>query len=140
MPLRAGVYVSGALVRGGRLLLLRRAPGDTTRAGLWELPGGSVEQGETLQEAVEREVWEETGMRVSVDAPYAADLFEARRSDGSRGPVVAIRFRCRGPYEGEPRLARGEHDAFAWVAPGELEAHATHSGGLAVLRLAFGSE
>lgn len=46
----------------GRVLLLKR-----TRApwrGLWGFPGGHVESGETLRQAVVREVWEETGLRV----------------------------------------------------------------------------
>ena len=47
--------------RVGRLLLQRRADG-----GQWGLPGGSMEIGESLHEAVRREVLEETGLRVAV--------------------------------------------------------------------------
>ncbi|TQN41566.1 ADP-ribose pyrophosphatase YjhB (NUDIX family) [Blastococcus colisei] len=48
----------------GRLLLIRR--GHDPHAGLWSLPGGRVEEGETLAQAVRREVLEETGLRVAV--------------------------------------------------------------------------
>lgn len=48
----------------GRLLLVRR--GHDPHAGLWSLPGGRVEDGETLERAVRREVLEETGLRVDV--------------------------------------------------------------------------
>jgi 8-oxo-dGTP diphosphatase len=48
--------------RSGRLLLIRR--GQEPSRGLWSVPGGRVEPGETLAEAVEREVLEETGLRV----------------------------------------------------------------------------
>jgi 8-oxo-dGTP diphosphatase len=58
----------GAVVldNAGRLLLIRRghAPG----AGLWSVPGGRVEPGESAAEAVEREVLEETGLRVRAGA------------------------------------------------------------------------
>jgi ADP-ribose pyrophosphatase YjhB (NUDIX family) len=54
----------GAVVQdaAGRLLLIRR--GHAPHAGLWSVPGGRVEDGETLEQAVRREVLEETGLRV----------------------------------------------------------------------------
>lgn len=54
----------GAIVhdRRRRLLLIRR--GQEPSLGLWSVPGGRVEPGETVTEAVEREVLEETGLRV----------------------------------------------------------------------------
>jgi 8-oxo-dGTP diphosphatase len=58
----------GAVVQdaAGRLLLIRR--GHDPHAGLWSLPGGRVEAGETLEQAVRREVLEETGLRVTPGA------------------------------------------------------------------------
>ena len=54
----------GAVIRdpAGRLLLIRR--GHEPGAGLWSLPGGRIEPGETHQQAVAREVLEETGLQV----------------------------------------------------------------------------
>jgi 8-oxo-dGTP diphosphatase len=58
----------GAVVQdaAGRLLLIQR--GQEPSRGLWSLPGGRVEAGETMEQAVEREVLEETGLRVRAGA------------------------------------------------------------------------
>jgi 8-oxo-dGTP diphosphatase len=58
----------GAVVQdaAGRLLLIQR--GQEPSRGLWSLPGGRVEAGETTEQAVEREVLEETGLRVRAGA------------------------------------------------------------------------
>jgi 8-oxo-dGTP diphosphatase len=59
----------GAVVHdaAGRLLLIRR--GQEPSRGLWSLPGGRVERGETAAEAVVREVREETGLAVRAGEP-----------------------------------------------------------------------
>jgi mutator protein MutT len=62
---RPEVAVGALAVDHGRLLCIRRGHGPG--AGLWSLPGGRVEVGETLHEAVVREVMEETGLEVVVD-------------------------------------------------------------------------
>jgi 8-oxo-dGTP pyrophosphatase MutT (NUDIX family) len=48
----------------GRLLLLEEAPG-RPEAGLWGVPAGKLETGETPEEGAERELWEETGIQIS---------------------------------------------------------------------------
>lgn len=59
------VAVGAVVVHDGRLLLIRRR--EPPGAGRWSIPGGRVAAGETLHEAVVREVAEETGLEVVVD-------------------------------------------------------------------------
>jgi len=61
-PERPYLAVSAAIIRAGKILVVRRARAPAH--GLYSLPGGVVEVGETLEEAVTREVREETGMTI----------------------------------------------------------------------------
>ncbi len=72
--------VGGVLLRNGKILLARRKtdPGK----GYWAVPGGLVELGETLEEAVKREMLEETGLEVVPLYPIYADTVLVRDSDG----------------------------------------------------------
>ena len=62
---RPELAVGAVVVRDDCLLVIRRGHGPG--AGEWSVPGGRVEAGETLHEAVVREMWEETGLEVVVE-------------------------------------------------------------------------
>jgi 8-oxo-dGTP diphosphatase len=62
-----GVGVGALIIDGeGRLFLTRRGPQAKNERGLWEFPGGSVEFGETLAQALRREMYEEFGIEIEV--------------------------------------------------------------------------
>ena len=63
MTRRPETAVGAVIVRDGQILLIKRGRGPAI--GQWSVPGGRVEFGETMREAVVREVVEETGLRVS---------------------------------------------------------------------------
>src|SRR5688500_8860311 len=64
------IGVGGIVVCGNKVLLVRSAADAT--ANEWIIPGGFVERNETIDVAVRREVWEETGVRAEVDGLIAA--------------------------------------------------------------------
>ena len=62
-----GVGVGAIIVDNrGRLFLARRGTKAKNERGLWEFPGGSVEFGETMADALRREMWEEFGIEITV--------------------------------------------------------------------------
>lgn len=63
-PERPVIGVGGVIVDRGRTVLIRR--GTEPLLGQWSIPGGTLEIGETLEEAVRRELREETGLEVRV--------------------------------------------------------------------------
>ncbi|MDZ7758740.1 MAG: NUDIX hydrolase [Desulfovermiculus sp.] len=63
-PVSPVVAVGGVLIQDKRILLVQR--GQAPSKGLWTIPGGKVELGENLKQAVVREMLEETGLQVQV--------------------------------------------------------------------------
>ncbi|MFO8156469.1 MAG: NUDIX domain-containing protein, partial [Thiohalospira sp.] len=111
------VGVGAVVVHEGRILLVRR--GGPPRAGMWTVPGGKPAFGETLQEAVEREVREETGITVAAGAPL--QTFELQEAD-EQGELVwhYVIINLRAEYlDGEPSAASDAADA-AWCTPEEV--------------------
>ncbi|MCB9551136.1 MAG: NUDIX domain-containing protein [Myxococcales bacterium] len=105
------VAVHGLIEEHGRILVVRRAASERFMPLRWDLPGGAVSLGEDTTQALEREVMEETGLRVAVGAPALVhtnlDQLPARQT-------VQILFHCR-RLTGELRLDPAEHDAWRWV-------------------------
>jgi 8-oxo-dGTP diphosphatase len=74
------VGVGAVVIKDDRIILVRR--GCAPSEGLWAIPGGMLELGETIQEAADREMFEETGVTVRAKDPvYTFDFFE-RDDDG----------------------------------------------------------
>ena len=108
--------VTAAVIRDGtRVLLARRGPGETL-AGMWEFPGGKVEEGETLQICLARELHEELGLKVRVGDVIAESVYEYAHGCIK---LVALDVTITG---GELTLL--VHDKTAWVGVGQLESFA----------------
>lgn len=125
------VAVGGVVFREGRVLLVRRdkAPAQ----GQWAIPGGSVELGESLAQAVQRELLEETGLIVRAGEPCY--IFEAVREDEFgriRFHYVIIDLKAEW-IEGEPTPG-DDVSAAAWIRPDELENLQVNKSTMALLK------
>ncbi|SDT77251.1 ADP-ribose pyrophosphatase YjhB, NUDIX family [Streptomyces sp. TLI_053] len=102
------VSVAGVVVReDGRLRAIRRADN-----GTWEPPGGVLELTETVEDGVRREIFEETGIKVSVERLTGV------YKNVTRG-IVALVFRCH-PEGGAEQLS-DESTAVEWLTPAEVD-------------------
>jgi 8-oxo-dGTP diphosphatase len=133
-PQRPFLAVSAAIVRDGKILVVRRARAPAH--GLYTLPGGVVEAGETLMEAVAREVREETGMTVE---PVALAGFREAVARDAQDRVerhfVILCFAARW-QAGEPVLNE-ELDEARWIDPAELAGLKTTPGLAEIVAAAF---
>lgn len=106
------------MVKDEKILLVKRKK--APHKDLWAIPGGSVELGETLQEAVEREVREETGLEIKAKKPvHAFDLID-REKDGSIRFHYVIVDLSADYIGGELQAADDAVDA-RWFSSAELE-------------------
>ncbi len=99
--------VAGVIRRGNRVLLARRPEGRLL-GGLWEFPGGKMEPGETQAQALQRELWEELGVRVAVGERLG--VFRHAYSHFR----ITLEALCARILEGEPTPREGQQ--LAWVA------------------------
>ena len=133
-PDRPFLAVSAAIAREGKLLVVRRARAPAN--GLFTLPGGVVEAGESLLEAVVREVAEETGM--SIEPVALAGFREAIIRDAHdrverHFVILCFAARWRG---GEPTLNEELSEA-RWITPAELSGLSTTPGLAEIVAAAF---
>ncbi len=91
----------------------RRAPGKA-HGGLWEFPGGKVDSGESLENALVREISEELG--IDLDRACLEPISFAASQDQ---PHVVMLYSCK-RWTGSP--AALDADAIAWIEPRQLDA------------------
>ncbi|GGK44899.1 NUDIX domain-containing protein [Nocardia camponoti] len=103
------LVVGAVILRHGRVLILRRKSTDSL-PGLWELPSGVVESGESLHDALAREVAEETGLEVTGVTDYLGEFdYLAGSGTRTRQFTFAVEVAATGP------ITLTEHDNHQWV-------------------------
>ncbi|MFB7762678.1 NUDIX hydrolase [Streptomyces xiamenensis] len=112
----AGVVIDDA----GRALLIQRRDN-----GHWEPPGGVVEAGETIPDALQREVLEETGIKIALPASLTGVY------KNMTGLIVSLVFRCEAA-DGSPATG-SETRAWCWAARDEVDELASEAYAIRVL-------
>jgi 8-oxo-dGTP diphosphatase len=129
------VGVGGVVVRNGRALIVKRA--HEPRKGEWSLPGGLLELGESLQDAVRREIKEETMLDVAV-GPILETFDRVHRDEHGRirYHFVIVDFVCW-PESGEA-MPGSDADGVAWVSFKEIDDYRVNAHAKAVIEKGLG--
>lgn len=100
--------------KSGRYLLLRRSASKDFGANAWECPTGRVDQGEGFEQAAHREVREELGIEMHIDAILGTTHFYRGRPI-PENELVGVVFLCSVPEPLEVQLSE-EHSEYLWLS------------------------
>ncbi|AWL97772.1 MULTISPECIES: NUDIX hydrolase [Bradyrhizobium] len=113
-PTHPQLAVSAAIFRDGKVLLTRRAR--SPAKGFYSLPGGRVEFGESLHQALSREVDEETGLDIAIVG--LAGWREVLPAAAGAGHYLIMSFAAR--WVARETVLNDELDDYRWIAPDAL--------------------
>ncbi len=116
-PIRNLTVVAAVIRDGDGRVLLTRRPRDRHMGGLWEFPGGKVDDGEAPSDALTRELREELGVAAGVERPITFAVHE------EWGLRILLLFYAVQILDGEPKGKEGQ--AVAWVPVTELASYPT---------------
>jgi len=107
------IEVVAAIIRDdeGRIFATQRGYGDYKDG--WEFPGGKIEQGETPEEALKREIWEELETKIVVERLIQTVDYDY--------PAFHLTMHCFWCHIGSGSLTLKEHEAARWLKPEELD-------------------
>lgn len=112
------ITASAFIHKDNKVLLVKRAETETFAPGHWELPGGHIEFGETVEDGLNREVQEETGLHVRLGETFHQFTYV---SDNSKDHYIElILMATPQDKDQEVMLNPEEHSEFKWVTKDEF--------------------
>ncbi len=105
-----------ALIRKGEEILLLKRKDGSFGSGLWDIPGGKLEFGELPIESLEREIFEETSLKVKVIRPIS---ISSGINETKTKQYITIVFLC--DYQGGDIKLNDEHSEYKWVSISKID-------------------
>jgi 8-oxo-dGTP diphosphatase len=129
-PAHPVVGVGAVVVRDGKALVIKRA--HEPRKGEWSLPGGLLELGESLQDAVRREIKEETSLDITV-GPIIETFDRVHRDEAGRIRYHFVIVDFVGWPNGGEAVPGSDAEGVAWVTAAEIDDYAVNAHAKAVI-------
>jgi len=107
--MNSAIAAKSFIVNDGKLLIIKRADDDIQMPGVWEIPGGRLDDGEDIEEGIKRETKEETNIDIEVIKRLGDRGFT--RADGQK--VLMGVFLCKA-LNNDVKLSE-EHSDFEWI-------------------------
>ena len=124
------IVVGALILRNNEILLLQRRQDDYL-GGIFEIPSGEVEQNETLAQALEREIEEETGLRVANINSYLGSFDYPSKSGKPTRQLNFLVDAC------SSAVILSEHETFAWVTRADLSKYRITDETMGLVRQVF---
>lgn len=115
--------VKAIIEKEGKILIIKRAGSEDCFKEMWDIPGGGMKFGETPEEALKREVKEETNLEIEIVKPVRIWTFFKNNKNTQ---VIGVTMLCK-YKDGRVKLGE-EHVDFKWIKPEEIENYNIHEG------------
>ena len=103
--------VCGIIFKDNRVLICRRRP-EKSLGGFWEFPGGKVEENESFEDCLSRELAEELGLEISIDSHFMNNVHHYEKAT-----IELISFKCS---TDQTEIKLIDHDQVEWIDPTTL--------------------
>lgn len=118
METTQGIVVAGIVHNAGKFLVLKRSSSEDIFPNKWELPSGKVDFGEDPNEALVREIKEETGMLVKDFFPFKMTHYTLEKPGKKKHTIQIISLI---KFQDDINIVlSGEHDKYKWISVEEL--------------------
>ncbi len=105
------IAVKAFIVNDGKVLIIKRALDDIQKPGIWEIPGGRIDENEEMEKGLVREVYEEVGLRIDISREIS--IREFTRNDGQE--IEMHIFLCNATCDINKIELGKEHTSYKWI-------------------------
>lgn len=109
------IVLTGIIRYNDEYLIVKRSKNDDFLPGIWEFPGGNIEDEELILDALKREIHEEIGVTIDADKSILVHFYDTIKEKTERYHYIELDFLIEVDTKELDIKISGEHDEFCWV-------------------------